>query len=327
MHVPRLVAACTLALATASSAPAQFQSDAAKGPRLENTVVQQWRIGIVVTAGSSPVRGVLATTSVPADWPEQEVRIVKEDVSPGARVSYRMIDGAVKEMALRVPSLQANGQAQGIVTLEIRRSWQVAPEHTGIYAIPDPRRLDRKMRAFLMPSPYIDSNDAQIKALAQRIGAGEDTAWARVEAVYDWVYESITYVDDRELAVKDTSATLRDRTGDCDEKSSVFIAICRAAGIPARTVRVPGHCYPEFYLEDDEGKGHWFPCQAAGTRAFGEMPEHRPILQKGDNLLIAEPGGRRKTRCRFLPDSLVIADRRPGASPPRLEIVFQPVSN
>ncbi len=27
----------------------------------------------------------------------------------------------------------------------------------------------------------------------------------------------------------------------------------------------------------------WFPCQAAGTRAFGEMPDQLPILQKGDN--------------------------------------------
>ena len=51
-------------------------------------------------------------------------------------------------------------------------------------------------------------------------------------------------------------------------------------------VWVPGHCYPEFYLEDAEGRGHWIPCQAAGTRAFGSMPEHRPILQKGDNFRV-----------------------------------------
>ena len=65
--------------------------------------------------------------------------------------------------------------------------------------------------------------------------------------------------------------------------SSLFVAICRADGIPARLVRVPGHCYPEFYLLDRDGKGRWFPCQAAGTRAFGGMPDPRPILQKGDN--------------------------------------------
>jgi hypothetical protein len=58
--------------------------------------------------------------------------------------------------------------------------------------------------------------------------------------------------------------------------------MCRAEGIPARTVWVEGHCYPEFYLVDAKGNGWWFPCQAAGTRAFGGMPDQLPILQKGD---------------------------------------------
>ena len=56
-----------------------------------------------------------------------------------------------------------------------------------------------------------------------------------------------------------------------------------ANAIPARTVWVPGHCYPEFYLVDEQGTGYWFPCQAAGARDFGGIGEHRPILQKGDN--------------------------------------------
>jgi hypothetical protein len=34
---------------------------------------------------------------------------------------------------------------------------------------------------------------------------------------------------------------------------------------------------------DDAGKGYWFPCQSAGAKAFGGIPETRPILQKGDN--------------------------------------------
>jgi hypothetical protein len=86
---------------------------------------------------------------------------------------------------------------------------------------------------------------------------------------------------------------------------SLFVALCRAESIPARLVRVPGHCYPEFYLLDRNGKGHWFPCQAAGTRAFGSMPDPRPILQKGDNVLVPEPGTKKKTKVRFLPETLI----------------------
>ncbi len=43
------------------------------------------------------------------------------------------------------------------------------------------------------------------------------------------------------------------------------------------------HCYAEFYLEDDAGQGHWFPCQLAGDREFGAIENIGPILQKGDN--------------------------------------------
>jgi hypothetical protein len=326
MLIARLIPAVALLLALETSVLAQFRHDP-KGPQLNNAVIQKWRIGIVVTAGGSPLRGVVATTSVLTDWPEQQVRVLKEDVSPGARISYRMVDDAVKEMTLRISSLASGGRAQGIVTYEIERSWQLPPEETGIYTIPDARRLDRDLRVFLGPSPHIESTDAQIRALAREIGADETTAWDRVEAIYDWVRDKIEFVDDTNLPVKDTTATLRDGVGDCDEMSSLFIAICRAAGVPARTVRVPGHCYPEFYLQDDEGKGHWFPCQAGGTRAFGEMPEHRPILQKGDNLLLSEPGSRRRKKYRFLPSNLVIADRRPGLSPPRFEIVLEPLSD
>jgi hypothetical protein len=56
-------------------------------------------------------------------------------------------------------------------------------------------------------------------------------------------------------------------------------------------VWIPDHCYPEFYLQDADGKGSWFPCQAAGTRQFGRMDEYRPVLQKGDRFTVPETKG------------------------------------
>ena len=106
--------------------------------------------------------------------------------------------------------------------------------------------------------------------------------------------------------------------------TSLFIAICRAGGIPARTIRVPRHCYGEFYLEDDESRGHWFGCDATRPHPFGEVADERPILQKGDSLLVAEPGTRRKKKYRFLPDSVSMADQRGTA--PRVEKVLERVS-
>ena len=83
---------------------------------------------------------------------------------------------------------------------------------------------------------------------------------------------------------RNATNVLKDGTGDCEEFSSVFVAICRAADVPARVVWVPSHVHPEFYLEDDKGKGHGFPAKPQGSREFGGITETRPIWQKGDNI-------------------------------------------
>lgn len=192
-----------------------------------------------------------------------------------------------------------------MVTVEVTRYSQLAPEDTGVYRLPDEGKLDRKVRVYLGPSPYIECTHAKIRALAREIGAEEATAWKRVEAIYDWVRDNVELKKGR---LKGAVAAARDGSGDEEDLVSLFIAICRAADIPARTVWIPNHCYAEFYLEDEEGAGQWFPCQVAGARAFGEMPDHRPILQKGDNF----PSPRnRRDRMRYLPETLDGAGGRP----------------
>ena len=48
-------------------------------------------------------------------------------------------------------------------------------------------------------------------------------------------------------------------------------------------VWVDEHQYAEFTLEDEAGKGHWYPVQSAGSRAFGEM--RRLMLSASDQPL------------------------------------------
>jgi len=321
----RFLLALAFGLGFALAAAGQFQQADPKGPKLGESVVEKWRVGVVITAGSGPCRGIVASTSVPTDWPEQQVRMVSEDVSPGVRVTDRMVDGAVKELTVRIASLRAGEQAKAVVTFEVRRTEQLPPDDTSIYVLPNLRKLDRKLRAYLAPSPYIESTSPPVKALAGQIGVDKEAAWDQVEAIHDWVRENIELEDNRGRGVKTTLETLRDGTGDCDEYTSLFIAICRARGIPARTVRVPGHCYPEFYLEDDQRKGHWFACDATRPAPFGEVADHRPILQKGDNLLLHDPYTKRMKKYRFLPDNVIMADQR--GSPPQARWVLELVSD
>jgi len=288
---------------SATFARAQFQQPLIT-TRPGETVVQRWKIGVKVTLPAGGMKNLTATTPVPSDWPEQKVRIVSDDLSPGAKVSYQMIEDAARQMTISFPKISAGEELKGLVTFEVTRKLQEKPADTSRFVVPQVKKSDRKLSGYLAPSPYIESASTEIRALARQVGSDQQGAWDRVEAIYRWVRGKVQYKDE---PIKGALAALHDGTGDCDEMSSLFIALCRAKAIPARTVRVPGHVYPEFYLLDENGKGRWFPCQAAGTRAFGFMPDPRPVLQRGDKLLVPDPeaGARKKKTVRYLPDTLV----------------------
>lgn len=279
-----LLACFVLGLVLPVSPAAAVGGDSGKGVRFDQQQLRRWRVGMIVQAVGGPCRGLFATIPVPTDWPEQSVKIVDEDFSPAVRrVSYRTLDDGVKQMLVFVPALNAGESAKALVTFEVRRSSILPPEDPGVFAVP--QRMPREIRKFLGNSPYIESRHAQIRSLAKKITKDKTSAWEQVESIYDYVRDNVEY---REGRLKGALAALRDGQGDCEEMTSLFVALCRASDIPARMVWVPDHCYPEFYLEDDQQQGHWIPCQAAGTRSFGGMPEFRPILQKGDNFRVPE---------------------------------------
>lgn len=232
---------------------------------------------------------------LPSQWPEQELTIVEEDFSPAVRVGYQTVEGTVKLMVVKIPRLGPGEEANALLTYEIRRYALLPPERPEIYVLADPRKLPRTVRPYLAAGPLIDSKNPKIKAALRQTGAEtKQTAWQQVEAIYDWVRARIEFTKG---PARGALAALRDGVAGEEDITFLFIALCRAAEVPARTVWVPGHCYPEFYLQDDEGQGHWFPCEMTGARSFGGISEHRPVIEKGDDF---RPPYSRRDRQRFL---------------------------
>ncbi len=269
----------------------------ANGPQLGDPITKRYQVGCIVRASAGPCIGIVATVPVPMEWPEQVVQVIEEDKSQFVKTfKYNVLDNGVRQLQISIPQLPAGAEAKALVTLEITRHTITAPKDTTIFSIPT--KVAREINIYLGDSPFIESRNAKIIATAKEIAAEKETAWEKVEAIYDWVRANVQY---KEGKLKGGLAAMRDGDGDCEDMSSLFIAMCRACKVPARTVWVPGHCYPEFYLVDKEGQGHWIPCQAAGTRAFGEIPETRPILQKGDNFKVPErPNDRQRYVAEFL---------------------------
>lgn len=301
---------------------AQFKDVAGgKGPTLGAETTVRIKLGVIVKASGLVFRAV-ATVPVPDDWPEQRVRIVDEEVSPAVkRLTYRTITGGggLKQMVVEIPQLPPGQEARALVTFEVTRSAIAAPLETSLYSIP--KRLPRELLLDVGPSPFIETRHPKIVAAA-REAVGESaegqTDWEKVQALYDWTREHVTYKNGN---LKGAARALLDQEGYTDELASLFIALCRVHKIPARTVFVPGHCYAEFYLEDDEGQGHWFPCQPAGARSFGAIDEVRPVLQKGDNFKNPENP---KEKLRWVKEYFHASGR--GGSP-QVKFVNEPVAN
>jgi len=307
-----------------TQASAQFIDDkpaaAAGGDSLlRNPRTMYLQVGINVQAGGGALKGVAGTAPVPLDWDEQKVRLIGEERTPSVRgLTYRTVGNTTKQMVMAAPMVPANSAAKVLLTFELTRYEIVPPADNSQFRIPD--RVEPALRPYLGASPYIETRNVKIRDLAKKLFAAKEgaTDWEKVEALYDGVRERVKYVNGK---LKGALAALNDGTGDCEEMTSLFIAFCRVNGIPARTVWVPEHCYPEFYLVDKEGQGHWFPCQAAGDRAFGCMPDVRPILQKGDNFIIPD----NPKPQRYVAETLRVKDAV-GGHKPRVEFICKPVN-
>ena len=281
----------------------------AQSPSYVEQPISRWRIGLILT---TPVTctNVLATFPIPTDWPEQTV--TQRDQTVDALVSRwqtRELGGGTKQVAVQMARVPAGSTVEMTLEVDIQRSRIVAPDNTDTLVIP--KRISRDLKLYLGNSPFIDVTNRSIRAAAKEVAQMQaDNDWHQVELAYDYVREHVNYV---EGDLKNASQALRDGTGDCEEMTSLFVAICRNLNIPARMVWIPDHCYPEFYLEDADGNGHWYPCQAAGTRQFGRMEETRPVLQKGDRFKVPE----KRQQVRYVSEFFRCDRRGRGTPKPR----------
>ena len=124
-----------------------------------------------------------------------------------------------------------------------------------------------------LDNSWLGSTEAKIKAEAGKITKGKKTMLAKARAIYDWVVDNMRRDPNaKACGLCEVERLLSERMGKCADVHTVFVALCRAAGIPARDIwgiRMPKtaggdmtkmqHCWAEFYLA-----GHgWVPVDAA----------------------------------------------------------------
>ena len=263
------------------------QESSPSSPRFSSPQTVYYELGLKIKSNGR-ASGITGTVPLPINWPEQQVSVIKEIKTDNLRdFVYKNLTKESRQLVLKANRLSPGETAQGTVLLKIEKRNLMIPKSVDQLVFAE--KISGRVKSYLKPSPYIESKHKRIKEVAQSIEmSDQESAWQHVERIYKWVRENIRYEFDTKI--HSCIAALDAGHGDCEELSSLFIAICRAKGIPARAVWIPSHTYPEFYLVDENGKGYWFPCQAAGNYEFGAMTERRPVLQKGDRFKV--PGNR-----------------------------------
>ncbi len=144
-------------------------------------------------------------------------------------------------------------------------------------AEPVPREADPEAFAeYLGATPFLAVEHREIQDATHSLLDTFSDRILAVRALNNWVYETLEKTP--VMGVPSALEVLRMRQGDCNEHTSLFVAMARAAGIPARIAagvvysdRVGDrgafyyHAWPEVHLGDALG---WVPVDPT----FGQLP-------------------------------------------------------
>jgi len=126
--------------------------------------------------------------------------------------------------------------------LHIEMEIETTPREVSLKLIKEASRqnlpLSSDVKLFLEPTAHIPT-DGKIKETADKITKGLNDSFAKVQAIYDWVTKT-TFRDPKIIGCGVGNAGKMVQSGyfggKCTDISSLFVALLRASGIPAREV-------------------------------------------------------------------------------------------
>lgn len=251
-----------------------------------------------------------------------------EPTRGGWRISSEIaVDHAVPEMleleqlevrltfdpppAADLPPLFVDGPQQTVTRLSDGYDLVLRHGRPARDAAPLPRPLapsDPDVARFLTATPQAQSDHPAVREMAARITKTAPHALAAVQRIVGWTWAHVA----KESGARGTATAvevLAEKKGDCTEHATLVVALCRAAGVPARAIS------GIVYLVTDDGRpvagyhawaeawvGRWIPVDAT----IPEIGTSARYLRMG----VDEPGEAR-------PASFLAA----VASSPRLAIL------
>jgi hypothetical protein len=200
------------------------------------------------------------------------------------------------------------GEAEYNTKLSVSFDVELAPinsqfDPNGIWG---PYRTDTEDYYFNTKSAaWAQADDPRIQDHAALIVGTISNPYKKAETIYNWVRDNIDF---KSGVKQDAVTALTQREGDCGSYANLFVALCRAQGIPARNVSgflpkdhngtyesftegswnwgdidigFSGHVWAEFMLPDEI----WVQVDPQGQH-FGDLPYEVLITSKGNEILL-----------------------------------------
>ena len=112
-----------------------------------------------------------------------------------------------------------------LLRISARRS---APEKAVELPVKDPQ-----FAPYLKSTAEFAADDEQVKKQAREIAGEDHDAWSVARKLADWTHQNLEW---KAVANADARQTLATREADCSEFSTLFVAMARSLGLPARIV-------------------------------------------------------------------------------------------
>jgi len=154
--------------------------------------------------------------------------IVQKEMIPPARFVSKNLTGVL--ILLKIMLFQ-RGAGGGLDEQPGRRNYVRPARKYDLPCFQAGMKNFSRNKKYLRPTLYCNCRAPEITAMAQELGAGRKSDHEFAEAAYEFTKRNIAI---EMMPLDGVECTLSRGTGTCVQKISLFVALCRAAGIPAR---------------------------------------------------------------------------------------------
>jgi hypothetical protein len=243
--------------------------------------------------------------AVPLAWPEQDIHQFADSGDQTFRLRDVHALGEIVRSLYRAPEIPPRPSQSRSLSVMYRLSRREIRTNASLLAdmkFPPYDESSAEYRLFTQSEKSIEVDASEIMAAATRLKDRSAGPYRFARAVYEYVLDKTEY--EGPSPSRTALECLTKHKGDCGTYSTLFVALCRAGGVPARPVAGcwamgdnQWHCWAEFQLP---GVG-WVPVDpSVGDRGprerehyFGNLDNNRVTMAKTFNLSVDTNRGSR----------------------------------